>query len=211
MDARIVMFNGDKYVRSGKSRYYFKYTTKNEERKNAKQLHRAVWEYYNGEIPKGCQIHHIDGNVDNNDISNLECLTAKEHLSLHAEKNKGNPEYLEAQKASIKLANIASKEWHKSEEGREWHRKHVKESIGKTNENRHKKTCLICGTVYMALPWQKFCSLKCQQRDHLNKVRKFIPYERPCDICGKIYLAKNSNSKFCCAKCKAKNQRQKNK
>ena len=86
MENKVVVFNGETYVRNPKSRYYFKHTTRNCERKNAKQLHRAVWEYYNGTIPEGYHIHHIDGNIDNNDISNLECVQAWEHLSCHAKK-----------------------------------------------------------------------------------------------------------------------------
>lgn len=46
-------------------------------------LHRAVWSYHFGEIPVGCQIHHIDCNPTNNDISNLQCLTVAEHRRIH--------------------------------------------------------------------------------------------------------------------------------
>jgi len=41
--------------------------------------HRYVWELANGQIPKGCHIHHIDGNKANNNISNLECILGTEH------------------------------------------------------------------------------------------------------------------------------------
>lgn len=46
-------------------------------------LHRTVWAYYNGDIPDGCEIHHVDENKDNNDIANLQCLTKAEHRRLH--------------------------------------------------------------------------------------------------------------------------------
>ena len=46
-------------------------------------IHRAVWMYYEGEIPAGYHIHHIDENKDNNCIENLQALTANEHHSLH--------------------------------------------------------------------------------------------------------------------------------
>lgn len=46
-------------------------------------LHRAVWEFYNGKIPKGYHIHHKDENKKNNQIENLECLTKHDHNSLH--------------------------------------------------------------------------------------------------------------------------------
>lgn len=51
--------------------------------KNRTFIHRLVWEKYNGEIPDGYQIHHIDGNKLNNDISNLQLLSAEEHTRLH--------------------------------------------------------------------------------------------------------------------------------
>ena len=34
-------------------------------------LHRVVWRFYNGNIPEGHQVHHIDHNPANNDIDNL--------------------------------------------------------------------------------------------------------------------------------------------
>ncbi len=46
-------------------------------------MHRAIWEYYNGEIPKGYVVHHKDLNLANNDITNLEILTLAEHRKLH--------------------------------------------------------------------------------------------------------------------------------
>lgn len=42
-------------------------------------MHRYVWEFYNGKIPSGFDIHHLDGNRRNNDIKNLECLPKAEH------------------------------------------------------------------------------------------------------------------------------------
>lgn len=41
---------------------------------------------YNGPLPKGYVIHHKDENHQNYDISNLECLTRREHYFRHKEK-----------------------------------------------------------------------------------------------------------------------------
>lgn len=50
--------------------------------KRASLVHRLIWMVANGcDIPEGYEIHHIDGNKDNNCISNLELVTKKEHLS----------------------------------------------------------------------------------------------------------------------------------
>lgn len=46
------------------------------------QMHRYVWEKYNGKIPDGYDIHHIDHDRSNNDISNLEMYTKSDHARL---------------------------------------------------------------------------------------------------------------------------------
>lgn len=74
----IVHPNGYIQVISGKHRTQF--------------LHRLIWEKHNGEIPKGYQIHHIDGNKLNNDISNLQLISAEEHTRLHMS-GTNNPNY----------------------------------------------------------------------------------------------------------------------
>lgn len=46
--------------------------------------YRKIWEKYNNKkIPKGYDIHHIDGNRNNNDIKNLVCVSLQEHLGIH--------------------------------------------------------------------------------------------------------------------------------
>ena len=50
----------------------------------AKMHHRIVWERFNGPVPEGMQVHHIDGNKINNDIGNLELLTPLEHKRIHS-------------------------------------------------------------------------------------------------------------------------------
>ena len=44
-------------------------------------LHRLVWETFNGEIPSGMEIDHIDTNKENNSLNNLRCVTAKENMN----------------------------------------------------------------------------------------------------------------------------------
>jgi hypothetical protein len=50
--------------------------------------YRQIWEQVNGTIPNDEQdrpyeIHHIDGNRKNNDLSNLKCVTVEEHYNIH--------------------------------------------------------------------------------------------------------------------------------
>lgn len=49
-----------------KKRYYF-------------MEHRAIWVWYNGAIPEGLVVNHIDYNRWNNNIDNLEVVTQKEN------------------------------------------------------------------------------------------------------------------------------------
>lgn len=50
--------------------------------------YRRIWEKHNGPIPKDQQgrsydIHHIDGDHSNNDISNLTALSRRDHYETH--------------------------------------------------------------------------------------------------------------------------------
>lgn len=43
-------------------------------------VHRMVWEAFNGEIPEGYDIDHLDGNPKNNSLNNLEMVTHQENI-----------------------------------------------------------------------------------------------------------------------------------
>ena len=50
--------------------------------------HRKIYEQHYGAIPREAdgrsyEIHHIDGNPENNDISNLVAVTLQEHYNIH--------------------------------------------------------------------------------------------------------------------------------
>lgn len=50
--------------------------------------HRVVMEQYIGrKLRRDEHVHHKDGNRSNNDISNLELMTASQHMSHHAQEN----------------------------------------------------------------------------------------------------------------------------
>jgi hypothetical protein len=47
-----------------------------------------IWqEYYNKKLPKNMEIHHIDGNRNNNEPTNLLAVTIEEHLNIHKKQN----------------------------------------------------------------------------------------------------------------------------
>lgn len=52
------------------------------------KTYRKIWIKHFGPIPfdengRRCEIHHMDGDSSNNDISNLICLTIDEHYEIH--------------------------------------------------------------------------------------------------------------------------------
>lgn len=53
-----------------------------------KPLHRFVYENEYGEIPIGYEIHHKDGNKQNNNIENLVAIPREEHEAIHGFKRK---------------------------------------------------------------------------------------------------------------------------
>lgn len=60
--------NGYEYLhlyRDGKSRHY--------------RVHRLVWEAFNGSIPDGYEIDHVNGVKDDNRLANLRVVTPKEN------------------------------------------------------------------------------------------------------------------------------------
>lgn len=47
------------------------------------RLHRYLWQKANGPIPKGYHVHHINGDLSDNSIENLECLSPSDHAKHH--------------------------------------------------------------------------------------------------------------------------------
>lgn len=197
MTDKVVEFNGKIYELVGK--YYFEKNSTNAGRRNAKQLHIAVWEFYNKqEVPKGCHIHHKDFNHLNNDISNLECLPIKEHLSLHAKTWWSKEENRKKGEKHLYKIREKANEWHKSKEGLAWHREHAKYF-----KNWQPKTlnCEYCGKEFVQqMSQQRFCSYLCADR----KRRGFQGIGKEvakCEFCGKEFVKTTHNKRFCSEKC----------
>ena len=191
-------FNGLHFTLDEKSGYYENSTIH-------KSMHRYVWEYYNGKIPKGYEIHHIDGDKGNNDISNLECISKKSHLEIHSRNL--TPEQREWRRNNLNTnARPKAIEWHKSEEGRKFAQKRVRKGLeeGKINP-RVEYICEQCGNTFIQVKryGHKFCSGACEQKyrrqNGLNNI------EAICVICGKEFITdKYSPSKTCSRSCAAK-------
>ena len=110
-------FNGKEYKLYPGERYFSR---------GCKRLHREVWKSYYGDIPKGYHVHHKDENTWNNEIENLELVKGSEHVRIHAEEHKKDPNFIRRVKANLDYARTFANEWHKSDGGREWHSKWLK-------------------------------------------------------------------------------------
>lgn len=126
-------FNGESYYKCGP--YY---------QRKGRRLHRTVWEFHNGEIPKGYHVHHIDHDRSHNDIGNLALVFGRDHLLEHARE----PARRENGKRAIKFAQEAAKAWHHSEEGKEWHSRISKATWAAREPVT--KVCVWCGNEYQS-------------------------------------------------------------
>lgn len=113
----VCVFNGARFKRD-KWGYYS--GTVNHTRKS---LHRYVWEYHNGPIPKGFHVHHINADKDNNDIGNLELMKQSDHCRLHGRTKKPRIDNVPIQERI--------KEW---EEKRKW----LEEAKAEEEEERNR-------------------------------------------------------------------------
>lgn len=70
--------------------------------------HRLVWKIHNGEIPKGMDVHHIDGNKSNNNIENLELVSKEEHAKKHRKEKINDIEILSLRLSGLTLHEISA-------------------------------------------------------------------------------------------------------
>lgn len=184
--------DGHKFRRDKRKGYYLSTTNIGSARK---RLHIYIWEKHNGPVPAGMEINHIDENKDNNDISNLECLTRHEHRLFHVKHD--YQRLLPKWRSNLdKFARPKAAEWHRSAEGRQ------KKSIAHTGvkeKRRYVKRCKNCGKVYRtAIERSKFCSPACQS-DYRRKSGKDNE-QRTCAFCGKKFIANRYRTKQTCSK-----------
>lgn len=165
------------------------------------RLHRYIWEKYNGNVPKGYEIHHIDSDKDNNEIENLIAMSKKEHLTYHGE---NVPEELvEKWKNNLEKVREKASQWHKSKEGRKWHSQMSKKAYEKRKPQA--ETCINCGKKYKSKKYGavKFCNPSCQTQ---YRVKSGIDdEERKCVICGSRFIInKYRKTQTCSRVCSGK-------
>lgn len=200
----LAIFNGYSFRRDKKTGYFLSAKLISGKRK---RLHVYVWEFHNGEIPNGYHVHHIDGNKNNNEIENLQLLTATEHCKEHW-KDCSEEKLEKLRKNLIENAIPKAKEWHKSEEGREWHSEHGK--LAYANRQPTKYNCTFCGKEFettrrFSEGKTHFCSNNCK-----SAYRRKMGYDdikRSCAKCGGTFIVnKYSKRKYCDCCLRGKNR-----
>lgn len=167
----VIVFNGVKYKLMGTKRYYLSQSNTNKGRKNPKGLHVAIWEFYSGKkVPKGYVVHHKDHNSLNNDFSNLECVSREQHWEMHKEDFHKWAKSDESKKHLSEIREKASA-WHKSEVGKNWHKKMVNDYYSKLYKE---KTCKRCGRVFKTTKDADICKI-CKNSIHNAERRKANP------------------------------------
>lgn len=195
------IFNGRTYRLDKRTGYYL---ASNGDGGKRKRLHIAVWESHNGAVPKGHHIHHIDRDKTNNEIENLQCLTASENNRVHAALM--TDERREQLRRNI-IENVIpkSKEWHKSEEGRAWHREHGRRCWEGVEPSEY--ICTNCGKRYESRNRysegsNRFCSNACKSA--YRRKSGVDDIEIVCSVCGKTFKANKYAKRTRCRECSRK-------
>lgn len=163
-------------------------------------MHRCVWEFYNGSIPDGYDIHHKDGDRANNNIENLDMLERFAHKKHHSE-NLSDEERERRRDNMIENAIPKAVEWHKSEEGSKWHSEHLK--------NQHRSGCFerelvcsCCGKTYIGIPFSNdsnhFCSNACKSKYRRRTGADLI--DAVCPVCNNSFRTNKSRPATTCSR-----------
>jgi hypothetical protein len=177
VEREAVVYGGYTYLRYQKSKHgtarrYFKRVFRN----RSVYLHRVIWEEANGPIPAGFDVHHVDGNTTNNEISNLALMGRSEHLGLHgrspehAEVRRGprKPEHAEKLREILKRARPEAAKWHSSPEGLAWHAKHAAECI----RREFPRKCAECGADFIGkISRAAYCTSACHKKRNARFAR----------------------------------------
>lgn len=187
----LAVYNGMKYRRDKHTGYYLN-------AKTHKRLHVAVYENEVGAIPDGYHVHHIDFNKDNNEPENLAVIPARDHEILHGE-SLTDEQREEKRRNMIENATPEAAKWHGTEAGRDWHSRHMKETMENLAEVEY--TCTFCGAVFRtknrySADANRFCSNKCKAA--FRRASGVDDVTKICEACGNEYRAnKYQKTKYC--------------
>ena len=162
------------------------------------RMHRFVWEYYNGPIPDGYEVHHINGDKSKNDISNLQLMCCSEHKKLHAETL--SEEERERRRVNLRTNAIPKAiEWHKSDVGSAWHTQNIKQQW-ETGAFLGTRICSNCGKEYTGYSkgGNTFCSNACKSA--YRRKSGIDDIEKICPVCSEVFKTNKHRQTECCSK-----------
>jgi hypothetical protein len=202
-----VEFNGRKFVlkKSGGGKGYYFANGKRANEPVRPSLHRTIYEAVNGPVPNGFDVHHADDDQFNNDPDNLIAVRNGEHQAEHMRQRLQDPVLRKLNDEYLQRARAAAPEWHRSPEGRAWHREHALAQW--TDDARALRLtcgeCQACGVSFERYHEDaRYCSMACFQRDARHAGR--YDDERECPICGSAYTTNRHHpSKTCGRRCGA--------
>lgn len=164
------------------------------------RLHRVVYEWHHGRIPKGYHVHHVDEDRRNNQPGNLALMAESAHRKLHMLQ----PERREvSRRIMAEKALPAAREWHRSPEGRAWHRQNYLRVRDKFHAKRKRK-CRNCGTVVLSHRAHQdvYCAATC--RSAFRRRSGCDDETRHCEHCKKAFrINKHEKQKCCSQSCSA--------
>ena len=162
IDETTQVFDGKKY-RLYRGQRYFKRTDRKANKSGVVFLHRAVWEYHYGEIPKDRVIDHINRDKSDNRIENLRLATYKQ--------NRENVD--EAFNEKCRQHMIAYNSQHCGKWWQDESKKKARsEKLSLSWQNRPliTKQCLLCGREFKAKhAMATYCSKECRQENYFRK------------------------------------------
>lgn len=199
-DRKTAVYCGYKFRRDPKTGYYL--SSKKTDIGKRERLHCFVWRMNYGDIPKGYNIHHKDHDKSNNEIDNLELLSVSEHRKRHYDEMSDEQRKKRAQILKEKALPKAVL-WHKSEEGKQWHKDKYINDAPKLHKTKN-FVCLFCGKKYMAeiTGNNKYCSNNCKSR--ARRKSGVDNEERICCKCGLLFSANKYTSVSKCRICRDK-------
>lgn len=162
VDETTQIFNG-KIYRLYKGQKYFRRTDKKTGGKGGiKYLHRAVWEYHYGEIPKDKMVDHINRDKSDNRIENLRLVSSKENrANVPEEYNDG------CRRRMIAYNSQDYGKWWQDEKKKQ--ARAEKLSLSWKNREYFEKNCLLCGKVFRARHKKaSYCSKECRQENYFR-------------------------------------------
>lgn len=203
---QVIVIDGMKFYRenTGIGYYLGNVPIEGRKRKYPMRAHVYVWRKHYGDIPKGYEVHHIDEDPSNNDISNLMLLSRSTHGQLHGHEN------AETYRNTMLTKVIpAAAEWHRSEDAREWHKEHYEDVTRAIWNKPVTCVCENCGkeytTVHAKSATSRFCSNKCKAAARRKSGVDNI--EKICTKCGKTYIANKYQKTSFCLECSPQHKR----